>query len=71
MCGRVKYTIRKRIEWATFWYVNQDHTINVCKDVAERKNKKGKKKERKQVIGLLTPSGGCIQAKSTTWKLLS
>ena len=27
MCGKIKYTIKKHIECATFWYINQDWTI--------------------------------------------
>ena len=36
MYGKVKHTIRKHIEWATFWYINHDHSMNVCKDVVKK-----------------------------------
>ena len=31
MYGMIKLTITKLIEWATFWCVNHDHSLNVCK----------------------------------------
>ena len=37
MYGKVKHTIRKHIEGATFWYITQDHSMNVCKDVVKRR----------------------------------
>ena len=40
----IKHTIRKNIEWATFWYINQDHGMHVCKYMVKRE--KEKKKQR-------------------------
>ena len=40
MYGTVKHTIRKHIEWPTVWYMNQDHSMNVCKDVVKGKGEK-------------------------------
>ena len=37
---RVKHTTRKHIDWATFWYIHQNHSMNVCKDVAKKKGRK-------------------------------
>ena len=34
--GRIKHIIKKHIDWATIWYINQDHSMNVCKDVIKR-----------------------------------
>ena len=33
MCGEIKYTNIKHIEWAIFWYINQDPSVNVSRDV--------------------------------------
>ena len=35
--GEIKHAIRKHVEWATFWSINKDHSMNVCKDVVKRK----------------------------------
>ena len=50
MYGKVKHTIRKHIEWATFRYINQEHSMKVCNDGVKRKEKK-----RPMVIGKLPP----------------
>ena len=36
----MKHTIRKHIEWVMVWYINPDHSMNVCKDVAIKKGGK-------------------------------
>ena len=40
MYGKIKHGIRKHIEWATSWYIDQDHSTDVCKDVVIIKKKK-------------------------------
>ena len=35
--GEIKHTIRMHIEWDTFLYINQDHSMSVCKDEVRRK----------------------------------
>ena len=53
MYGKIKYTIRKYVEWATFWYINQDHSMNVCKDVV------------KNIIIIIIIKKGKVMASST------
>ena len=31
----IKHTIRMHIEWATFWYITQDHSIDAGKEVVK------------------------------------
>ena len=35
MCGEIEHTVRKHIEWATIWYIIQDHSMNICKEVVK------------------------------------
>ena len=49
--GKKKHTIRKKNEWAIFWFINPHHSMKVCIDVAKRKNKKN----RSKVIGCFPP----------------
>ena len=37
MYGKIKHTIRKLIEGATLWYINEDHSMKVCEDLVEKK----------------------------------
>ena len=32
----IKHTIREPFEWATFWYINRDHSMNVCRCVKKK-----------------------------------
>ena len=42
MYGKIKHGIMKHIEWATSWYIDQDHSTDVRKEVAKiKKNKYG------------------------------
>ena len=35
--AKIEHTIRKHIEGAAFWYVNQDHSMSVYNDMVKRK----------------------------------
>ena len=39
MYGKIKHTIRKGTEWATFCYVNQDQSMNLARIWKKRKKK--------------------------------
>ena len=40
MHGEIKHTIRKNIEWSTFWNINHDHSGNVYKYMVKIKEKR-------------------------------
>ena len=41
MYGKMKHTIRKYIEWVTVGYINPDHSVNMCKDMAIKMGETG------------------------------